>query len=320
MNRAWIRDRFRAKVRQPILARSGWLARACLHPNPLRKPARRQTLNVARDSGIGDVLMLTPALRELKRLNPALRLRFFTKFPDLVRGLPYLDEVLPYSELPAEHLFVEYTDIVPSNVHIAKLMGDRLGVNVSDVRPDCIVDQQLVESYREAWTRWPRPHSLILRRASRFTPNKDWPDASWTALIARLGASGTVIEIGDAVTGDEAAPGGNYVDMRGATSLPEMAAAVAAADIYVGPVSGPMHIAAAVGTPSVAIIGGYEHRLNAHYAGNTEFYTPLPCAPCWLREPCPFDLKCLRVITPEQVVRAVQQTWAGIEANEVQAA
>ena len=313
MNRAFFTDRFRARVRQPILARSGWLARACLHPYPWRRPGRRPTLNVARDAGIGDVIMLTPALRELKRLNPALRLRFFTKFPMLVQGLPYLDEVAPYSELPADHLFVEYTDIVPSNVHIARLMGDRLGVNVTDTRPDCIIDEALAEQYRKAWRGLPRPHCLILRRASRFTPNKDWPDASWISLNERLGAAGTVIEIGDIVDGEQAAPSGSYLDLRGKTSVAEMAAAVAAADLYVGPVSGPMHVAAAAGTPSVVIIGGYEHALNAHYPGNVEFYTPLPCSPCWLREPCPFDLKCLHAIAPDQVARAVAQMWAEIK-------
>ena len=70
-----------------------------------------------------------------------------------------------------------------------------------------------------------------------------------------------------------------------------------------------MHIAAAVHTPSVVIVGGYEHPTNAHYAGNVEFYTAVPCAPCWLRAPCPFDLKCLRAITSAQVEQAVGQTW-----------
>src|SRR5258708_34320441 len=82
------------------------------------------------------------------------------------------------------------------------------------------------------------------------------------------------------------------------------AAVVAASDLYVGPVSGPMHIAVAVGTPSVTICGGYESpRGLEHLAGvksttNVILSSDLPCSPCWLREPCPIGLKCLNSIAP----------------------
>lgn len=185
-------------------------------------------------------------------------------------------------------------------------------MNVKDPTPDCIVDRQLVARYVDAWKDLPGPRVVVVRRASRFTPNKDWPDASWTELAARLCQSGTVIDIGGREGGGAPAPSGSYLDLRDATLLKELVAVIAAADIYVGPVSGPMHIAAAVGTPSVAIIGGYEHPANSHYEGNLEFYTPVPCAPCWLREPCPYDLKCLRAISVIQVYDAVTRMWETI--------
>ena len=103
----------------------------------------------------------------------------------------------------------------------------------------------------------------------------------------------------------DALPQRNHVDLRGDTSLQDLAAVIAAADLYVGPVSGPMHVAAATRTPAVAIVGGFEHPVNTHCDGNVEFYTSVPCAPCWLREPCPFDLRCLRAISPEAVELAV---------------
>ena len=306
--RRWLLLRAAARVRRRLLARSGPLARALRYPLPRRGPAYRPVMHVARDSGIGDVVMITPALRELKRRNPSGRLLFYTDFPDLVRGLPYIDEVLAFSQRPRDAIFVEYTNLMPSPAHISTLMGDRLGVAVTDTRPDCVIDPVLADGYRRDWRDLPRPWVVILRRASRFTPNKDWPDASWDAVVAELGRCATVIEIGlpDDAAG---APPAHYVDLRGATSVAELAAAVAAADIYVGPVSGPMHIAAAAGTPAIVVIGGYEHPANAHRPGNVAFYTPLACAPCWLREPCPFDLACLRAITSAQVVAAVARMW-----------
>ena len=282
--------------------------------------SREPTVDVARDTGLGDVVMCTPALRALKRADPNRRIRFFTKFPGLVEGLPYIDEVHPFEARPKSAIFAEYTDIMPWSAHIASIIGDRLGVRVEDTQPDCVTDEQLVARYRGAWRELPRPWVLVLRRSSRFTPNKDWPAASWRDLVQRLCRSGTVIEIGDRYDDDDAdagTPEGNYFDLRDKTSLAELVAVVAAGDVYVGPVSGPMHIAAAVHTPSVVIVGGYEHPTNAHYAGNVEFYTAVPCAPCWLRAPCPFDLKCLRAIASAQVEQAVGQVWDRLRSEQV---
>ena len=38
---------------------------------------------------------------------------------------------------------------------------------------------------------------------------------------------------------------------------------------------------------------------------NVFLSSELPCAPCWLREPCPIGLKCLTSISPEQVEKAI---------------
>ena len=297
------------RLRRRTLARSGPIARRLLYPNPFATPARADTVDFARDSGIGDVILCTPGLRAVKAAHPTGRIRFYTNAIDLVRGLPYIDEVLPFNERPDGSIYVDYLKLVPSPVHLARLMGDRMGVNVTDVQPDCIVDEGLVERFRRNWASLPRPWVVVLRRASRFTPNKDWPEHAWDSLLGNLSSWASVIEIGMREDGASEPAAATTLDLRGDTSISELAALLKAADVHVGPVSGPMHIAAAVRTPSVVIIGGYEHPVNAHYAGNTEFYTAVPCAPCWLREPCPFDLKCLRAITPDQVAGAVRATW-----------
>ncbi len=310
-----IKGKLRATLRRQALTRSGILARTVLYPIPFSSPAHQPVMHIARDAGIGDVLMFTPALRELKRVNPHGRINFYTKFTDLVQGLPYIDEVHPYSAMPEGALFIEYTHIVPSPVHITRLIGDKLGVRVTDTQPDCVVDQDIVARYASAWKDLPRPWVVATRRASRFTPNKDWPDRSWTELIGNVCRFGSVIEVGNRDGADGGVLADNHLDLRDSTTIKELVAAIAAADVYVGPVSGPMHIAAAVHVPSVVVIGGFEHPVNTHYAGNIEFYTPLPCAPCWLREPCPIGLKCLHAITSGQVTQAVQDMWARLQGG-----
>jgi ADP-heptose:LPS heptosyltransferase len=297
-----------------LLRRSGPIARLLsrlFYPNHRKRPWNGPTIDLARLSGLGDVLMCTPVLRELKRRNPQRYLRFYTDYWPLVKGLPYIDEALPYDRRPANTLYMAYEHAVPTEVHLSRIIGDKLGLKVIDTRPNCTVRRDLVEGYRQSWAHLPSPRIVLLRRSGGYTPNKDWPDPNWVALITALVRKATVIEIGqpDAVAGAIISP--NHVDIRGKTSLEQLAAAVAACDLYVGPVSGPMHIAVAVGTPSVTICGGFESpRGLEHLPGlksttNVILSSDLPCAPCWLLGPCPIGLKCLNSISPAQVAKAI---------------
>ncbi len=70
--------------------------------------------------------------------------------------------------------------------------------------------------------------------------------------------------------------------------------------------SGPMHIAAAVGTPAVAIFGPTDPGLTGPYGeGHRVISMDLDCAPCFKRN-CP-DTRCLSGITTDEVYRAVTE-------------
>ena len=100
----------------------------------------------------------------------------------------------------------------------------------------------------------------------------------------------------------EKAPGTlSYVgelDLAGTTELIRQAA------VFVGPDSGPMHIAAAIGTPIVAWFGP---TLPANFApwkptgGVRIIEKALDCRPCKQRTCIHSDFRCLQLITPEEV-------------------
>lgn len=100
------------------------------------------------------------------------------------------------------------------------------------------------------------------------------------------------------------------MDLRGETSLKEPAAAIAIADIPITPMSGPAHIAAGVGTPSVVIPGGCETPDSAGYEGKVNLSTDLSCSPCSLGGTCPYDKECMRRFTPDHVAEAVDRLSA----------
>jgi ADP-heptose:LPS heptosyltransferase len=267
------------------------------------------TLHICRDKGLGDVLMCTPALRALKQAYPRCRIYFYTRFPDLVQGLPYIDEVSVETNCPPQAIWMSYEGGIPPATHLAEIIGERIGIRVKDVRPDCAVAKDLVEKFKGEWRDMPRPHIVVQRRAGPWTPNKNWPDQSWEKLLTSLVKNATIIEIGDNADDHPALTLPNYVDLRGKTNLKKLVACIAASDILVAPDSGPMHIAAAVRTSAVVILGGYILAENTAYPGNKILYTPIHCSPCWLRMPCPIDRECLKQISPETVEQAVNELW-----------
>lgn len=92
---------------------------------------------------------------------------------------------------------------------------------------------------------------------------KCWPADKVAALADALNAEGHAVVLSAAPDAREAALIGAVkaachaplVDLSGQLSLPEVAALSARAKLFVGVDSAPMHIAAAVGTPTVALFG-----------------------------------------------------------------
>jgi heptosyltransferase-2 len=65
--------------------------------------------------------------------------------------------------------------------------------------------------------------------------------------------------------------------------------------------SGPMHLAAALGLPLVAIFGSTNERATGPLGSRVRIVKrPVPCSPCGLRE-CPVDLRCMTSVSVDDV-------------------
>jgi heptosyltransferase-2 len=99
-------------------------------------------------------------------------------------------------------------------------------------------------------------------------------------------------------------------NLAGRTSLRELMALLKLCRVLLTNDTGPMHVAAALGTPVVVPFGSTSPELTAPgLPGDPRHHllkSAVPCAPCFLRE-CPIDLRCLNGISVERVVGAVLQ-------------
>ena len=105
----------------------------------------------------------------------------------------------------------------------------------------------------------------------------------------------------------------SVIHVAGKTSLRELMACLALCRAVLTNDTGPMHVAAAVGTPVVVPFGSTSPALTAPGRPDDPAHRLLvgraPCAPCFRRE-CPVDFRCLKSITPGQAAAALLELLA----------
>jgi len=95
------------------------------------------------------------------------------------------------------------------------------------------------------------------------------------------------------------------LDLTGRTSLREAYGILARARIAVAPDCGPMHLAAAAGTPVVSLWGATTPARSAPFGSeHLVVVGRVACAPCYRRR-CPIGRQCMQAITPARVLAQV---------------
>lgn len=149
-------------------------------------------------------------------------------------------------------------------------------------------------------------------------PTKRWPLASFAAVADRLMADGLgpIAVIGGPADRNDALEVAGLMRRKptvltGETAPGLLPALLRTAAVMVTNDSGPMHVAAAVGTPVVALFGPTSPvRTGPYGRGHHVLQTRVACSPCFRRR-CsnPDRLACLTGVTSEQVVEAVQRVF-----------
>lgn len=145
---------------------------------------------------------------------------------------------------------------------------------------------------------------------------KCWSPARFGQLGKNLSARGTILLFGregerpvaDEILRDS---GGRGVDFTGKTGLLQLAALLERCQILVTNDTGTMHMAAAVGTPVVALFGSTDPSATGPLGeGHVVVRKEVPCSPC-LKRICPTDHRCMAMITVEEVEEIVTARLKG---------
>lgn len=155
---------------------------------------------------------------------------------------------------------------------------------------------------------------ILLAPSARWETKK-WPVAHFASLASQIKQPCVIAgSRGDLKLADELislSVNKNIINLCGKTNLAELAALIQGADAVVCNDSGPMHIAAALKVPLVALFGPTDPEKTGPYGWQTNglirvMRSEISCSPC-LKRRCKKDLACMKNISPVSVLKSLKE-------------
>jgi lipopolysaccharide heptosyltransferase II len=215
-----------------------------------------------------------------------------------------------FTSAAAAHQIHEYLHLVAA-----------LGANPEPLPPQLFVTAEEVETAKKKFGLEKITGPILgLNPGAEYGPAKRWPVGRFIAAAKEIqqrtncvwlifGSKGDV-EICNRIAGAITPHASRFtpLNLAGKTSLRELMSLLKTCRVLLTNDTGPMHVAAALGTPVVVPFGSTSPELTGPGLPGDPRHRLLksdaPCSPCFLRE-CPIDFRCMNGISVERVVNAV---------------
>jgi heptosyltransferase-2 len=190
--------------------------------------------------------------------------------------------------------------------------------DVSEIRFDGIAERQArgEHRFRDIGMKLP---VIGVSPGAAYGSAKRWLPERFAASAARLAAQmeGSIAVLGSAAERsmcEEVAHAAGGRNFAGETTLAEFIEVTAACSLFLTNDSGAMHIASALGVPSVTVFGPTNEAATGPLGPLARIIRePVDCAPCLLRE-CPIDHRCMTRVTPDHVVHAAEDLFVRLRS------
>ena len=220
---------------------------------------------------------------------------------------------------PATTLFD--TELEPEAARLARNIRS---LGEADLDSPTSWDLQLTASEHDAAIRAIGPevlrHEIFAVSVGTKVQSKDWGRDNWRDLLSRIPIvyPGRALMLAGSTEETEASAfaasqwqlngGGPVVDLCGRLTPRQSAAAFSHARLFIGHDSGPMHLAAAVGTPCAAIFAARNipRQWFPYGPSHRVIYHRVECAGCGLETCIEQKKKCILSISVEEVLLAVR--------------
>ncbi|MBN3039328.1 MAG: glycosyltransferase family 9 protein [Candidatus Omnitrophica bacterium] len=165
---------------------------------------------------------------------------------------------------------------------------------------------------------WRKNEKIIAIHPSASCPSKVWPTERFANIAKKIALEFKVkiavvsgpddVDIGRRLIKLSDIP---FMDLAGKTTVSQLASLFRRCSLFISNDSGPIHIAAAVGTPVISIFGRRQPGLSPcrwgpKGKGDIVLHKDLGCVPC-LAHNCQRGFACLKAISEEEVLSAARK-------------
>lgn len=218
-----------------------------------------------------------------------------------------LNKAVPFpSNKEKQHLVITY-----------KMLLDPLGIPLSTTSPKLYLNAQEIESAIEMLNKRGidiKKHLVIgINPGAAYGSAKCWPPERFKKLALKLleRPEARILFFGDpagAPVVNDICKGmpDQVVNLAGKTTLRELMALIHCCSIFLTNDSGPMHIAAALGTKLLALFGSTNEVKTGPYPAGKVIHKHVECSPCYKRV-CPIDFRCMKRIEVDEVYGELQK-------------
>lgn len=269
---------------------------------------------VRRVGGIGDVLMVTPALRQLKIDFPNIELTFAIDmhstsnnvYYELVKHAPFIDKIIDarFYQPSKYDAVVDVSSVCIRYEHSGLPVLNRIDIFSRAMGIPKVEDKRSWYEVLPQEKEWAMnfirpflPKKIVVLHTASMEGKRCWPIEKYTEIVEQglkdnLPIQFLILDFNHKLNDWSVYPN---CTVASDTNLREMAALISVADLFIGPDSGPMHLAGALGVRSLVIFGSIppEARIN-YYPSHTGIRLDgLSCLGCWYKQ-CPYNVRCMR--------------------------
>jgi heptosyltransferase II len=194
-----------------------------------------------------------------------------------------------------------------------KMLLEPLGISLSNTSPQLYVSEEEMETAKETLRKYGAiqgKHRIVgINPGAAYGSAKCWLPERFVALTELLleNPDFRIVYFGDPA----GAPLVNdickkfpeqVINLAGKTTIRELIALIKASTVFLTNDSGPMHIAAALKTPLLALFGSTSDIKTGPYQTGKVIHKHVECSPCYKRV-CPIDFRCMKRIEVQEVYR-----------------
>ena len=243
----------------------------------------------------------------LARVSGASRVAGFSIWHLREKGArPFYSETDSAVRLQPDHDNHATEHVIRKNLHLLRI----LGIQTERIEfPIARVPSAVAEMLREQFA----AQKFALINPGAAWPNKRWPSDRFGAVAAFLREVRELQSIvlwgpGEESLAEEVvATSGGAAVLAPPTSIHDISEIARLADLFVSGDTGPLHIAAAVGTPTVAIFGPTDPARNGPWSAADEIVTRYDACGCHYDRRCHEGEWCLQSVSVAEVTAAIQQ-------------